>query len=330
MQRVLARRVELTVVRDATEALYHGRLWQSALAKLRPRALVTFNAYNNQLAAGVLQARYRDVPTLCLQHGIWRPLMQAAALLPYHEVPVVGDYARKMLQPTAADHTRFGLTGHSLYDDLAESADASELRAELIGAREHVVTVTTQPIEVRLCESEQRWWLTALAEACERLNAMMVIKPHPQDDEMLSRYRRMSERMPGVRLMPHGEAPLKEIIAASDLLVTRFSTTAIEAALIGVPVMTVNLSGGPDQYPYTEEGAAMGVSDYDEIAPTLRRLLTDTGARNRILDSQNVFLDRHVGPRDGGATRRIAETIAELAHRSRPKHDPDGISCEEH
>ncbi len=307
---VLARRVHSTLVRDATKAVYHARLWERALDELQPRVLVGFNAYNEKLAPAVLQARHRGIPAMTLQHGIWGPLFKAAALLPFDEVLIFGDYAREMLGPIAADHTRFIRTGHSLYDEVFEPVDGSQLRAELLGEREHIVTVTTQPVEVRLSTNESRWWLRGLADACEQLNALMVIKPHPHEEAALPRYRALSEQMPSVRLIPHGEVALEQLIAASDLLVTRFSTTAFEAALLGVPVMTVNLSGGPDQYPFVEEGAALGVAQYEQILPALRSLLMDPQTRAKVLEGQQPFLDGHLGIRDGGATERIAERIA--------------------
>lgn len=313
---VLARRLRTTLIRDVTESVCHARLWQRALHHLRPRVLVAFNAYNDKLAPAVLQARHRGIPAMTLQHGIWGPLFKAAALLPFDEVLIFGDYAREMLRPIAADHTRFIRTGHSLYDEVFEPVDGSQLRAELLGEREHLVTVTTQPVELRLSTNESRWWLRGLADACEQLNALMVIKPHPHEEAALSRYRALSEQMTSVRLIPHGEVSLEQLIAASDLLVTRFSTTAFEAALLGVPVMTVNLSGGPDQYPFAEEGAALGVAEYDQLLPALRSLLIDPQTRAKVLEGQQPFLDRHLGSRDGQATERIAERIVEQAHRN--------------
>lgn len=313
MARVLIRRLRATIIRDLSEASYHARLWQQALDRLQPRAVVGFDAYNEKLAPAVFGARSRGMPTIALQHGIWGPLFRASALLPFDEVLVFGDYAREVLEPLAAGHTRFTLTGHSLYDEAREPAGEAGLREELCGDYEHLVTVTTQPTELRLCASERRWWLRGMAEACDKLNARMVIKPHPQEAEALPRYRKLDMQYGAVRLVEHGQIALSSLIAASDLLVTRYSTTAIEAALLGVPAMTVNLSGGPDQYPFAEEGVAVGVSRYDDLLPALDALLHDAETRGRVLEAQQPFLDRHLGLRDGNATERIVERITALA-----------------
>jgi hypothetical protein len=315
LQEVLERRLHSTAVAELPVARFRAQLWRRALDALQPRVLVSFNTYNAELAPGVLQARHRGIPTVCLQHGIWGPLFRTAALLPHDELILFGDYAQEMLSPLAAEHTRFTHTGHSMYDDVEASADGTEVRDQLIGDHRHLVLATTQPVEDRLMAGEDRWWLRGLGEACANLDAILVIKPHPHEPpELLELYETLSNQMPqSVRLVRHGTIPLKELIAASDLLVTRFSTTAFEAALLGKPVMTVNLSGGLDQYPFAAEGCAVGVYEYDRIEPELTAILHSARDREDVLAGHQRFLRRHLGPRDGRATERIAERIARCA-----------------
>jgi len=116
-----------------------------------------------------------------------------------------------------------------------------------------------------------------------------------------------------VTFVPHGERPLEDLIAECDVLVTRFSTTAMEGNLQHKPVLTVSPSGGRDRYPYAEDGGALGVYSCEQILPALRKLLTDDGTRERLASTRNQFIERHVGPVDGKATERIAAVIAKRA-----------------
>jgi len=250
---------------------------------------------------------------MCAQHGIWGPLFHAAALLPYDEVLVFGEYAGEMLQPLAGPETVLTATGHSLYDTLSNAPPPAAPRGQLLDGRSYLVLVTTQPIETSQRAYERRWWLEVLAEACRELDARVLIKPHPREED-LRPYRDIARRWPEhVRVVEHGEFDLSALIVASDVLITRFSTTAIEAALMETPVMTVNLAAGLDQYPFAEEGAAVGVYAEEQMLPTLRRLLTDAELQAQLKDDQRAFLDRHLGVRDGRATERIATRIAARA-----------------
>ncbi len=315
LRSALVRRLRATLARTVPECLLHARLWERALDAARPSVFAGYNAYGVPLAPGVLQARHRGIPAVMLQHGMFGTYFKAGALLPYDELMVLGPYAREVLAPLASRHTSFFETGHSQFDDLCQEPElgreAAALRKELLKEHKHLVLATTQPIEVRLRENESRWWLELLGEACRGEQALLAIKPHPDENAMLVHYREIAERMPDtVRVIRHGEVPLRLLIAACDLLATRFSTTAVEAALLSTPVMTVNLGGGADRYPYVDEGAAEGVYSPQEMYPTLHRLLSEPQARRGLIAGQRRFLDRHLGFRDGRATERIASRIA--------------------
>lgn len=309
---VLVRRVQTSLIRDVPRAIYHSRLWRRLLDEVQPAAVVSFNAYNEAIAPGIRQANARGLSTICCQHGIWGPYFLAGALDPFDEVLVFGQYAREMLAPLAGPHTEFTLTGHCLYDDLSPASAASSGQGLREGARE-IVLITTQATESRLSASEPRWWLDGSADACQQLGALLVVKTHPEE-KALARYHRLGERWGDtVRVVPHGEAPLSELMAQADVLVTRFSTTALEANLMGKPVVTINLTSRRDQYPYAAEGGALAAYSYDEILPTLRAALTDEATRARLAAKREQFLARHLGPLDGHATQRIAARIATRA-----------------
>ncbi|MCD6360000.1 MAG: hypothetical protein J7M38_03985 [Armatimonadetes bacterium] len=308
---VLVRRIIQALIHLAPVGAYHARLWERVLDMARPRVLVTFNSYNEAVAPGVLQAGRRGIATICCQHGIWGPLFKAGVLLPYDDVLVFGEYARELLQPIAAAHTRFTITGHSDYDDATISPDIAPPPEG-----PPVVLVTTQPMGHRLALGEPCQWVEVTAEACRTLGARMIIKPHPHERDV-SPWQRLAERMPEtMTFMPHGQRPLNELIAECSVLATRFSTTAMEAVLAGRPVLAVYPTGGPEQYPFAEDGAAVKANSCEEIQACLRRLLSDDATRRNLAAARAGFIQRHIGPVDGRATERIAALIADRASRA--------------
>ncbi len=303
---VFVRRVAQALIHLVPVAAYHARLWERLLDATRPRVLVTFNSFNEAIAPGVLQARHRGIPTVCCQHGIWGPLFRAASLLPYDDVVVFGEYAREILSPIAHERTRFTMTGHSDYDDAHVQPDLAP-----VPDGPPMVLVTTQPIGQRLMLGEPCSWVEKLAQACAELGARMVIKPHPHEADTSS-WQALALRIPDtVTFVPHGERPLSELMDECTVLATRFSTTAMEANLLGKLVLTVYPTGGREQYPFAGDGAALKASSCDELVPCLRALLTDAATRERIAASRPDFIRRHIGPVDGGATERIAALIAD-------------------
>ncbi|MEN6544785.1 MAG: hypothetical protein ABFE07_01985, partial [Armatimonadia bacterium] len=139
----------------------------------------------------------------------------------------------------------------------------------------------------------------------------LALKLHPSDDEKtLPLYRKLVvEGDDRVVLVPHGQYPLNELLAACDMMITRDSTVVFEANLLGKPAITINLSRWEEELPYAATGGALGVYRLDDIEGAVRSVLEDEGVREELARRREGFGEAHMGPRDGGATRRIAEVI---------------------
>jgi len=223
---VLVRRMHNALIRDLPLAMYYSRLWSRFLDAVQPAAVVSFNNYNETIAPGVLQANARGLATLCCQEGVWGPYQLAAAVSPYDDLLVFGEYAAEIMQQVAAPRTRFTVTGHSLYDYTtwapAAPAASSGGDRQAGGSHRPQVLATTQPIDERFVRAEPCWWVEALADACAELGARLLIKPHPQEVD-LHLHSAVARRLPDVvTIVPHGERPLDQLIADCDALVTRF------------------------------------------------------------------------------------------------------------
>jgi hypothetical protein len=239
------------------------------------------------------------------------PRYLALPCLPYDEKLVFGDYARGIMRQTCPD-LRLTVTGHALHD--AGMAPPS-VSPEVMALREGVsglVVLCTQFSEHLYYQREQ-WWMTGVAEVCRRLGVRLAIKQHPSDSASNIRLYRTLLR-PGddrVVLIPHGRHGLGELLVACDLMVTRDSTVVFEANLFDRPVVTVNLSAEDEELPYAATGGARGVYCYEDIGPTIEAVLRDEGVRRELAEKRAGFLAQHTGPRDGQATERITEIIAQ-------------------
>jgi hypothetical protein len=277
-----------------------------ALDALQPRCVVSLNLYHFHVVAGLVNlANERGIPTLCVQHGVFGGASHEPwTVLDYQHLMLWGEFAHEAFRDRLSPHTQVSVTGHCLHDEV--SAGLAPEPAAGAGAGRRVVLVAPQSNE-RLAQRSGRWWVGGVCEAARRLGADVWVKLHPIDWRLRA-WEAALRPWPGVRLIPHGQAPLMDLIRRSDVLVTIYSTVALEAAMCGKPAITVNLSGHDDFYPFAAEGGAVGVHRYEDIAPALEGVLhPDQGANQASLAR---FLHRHLGPLDGQATRRIGDLIA--------------------
>jgi hypothetical protein len=146
-----------------------------------------------------------------------------------------------------------------------------------------------------------------------------VIRPHPLEaDSVIAGVLAAAPPSEGVRVTVEPRRPLAEHLAGAWVLVTAWSNTAYEAAAVGVPVVSVNATGGPAVLPLVEESLALGAIDEPTAADAARRLL-DPAVRSRLVRTASERVREHLGPLDGRSVERAAQLV--LAH-VRPAQGP--------
>lgn len=153
--------------------------------------------------------------------------------------------------------------------------------------------------------------LAALRPALERAGAAVLYRAHPRDEDF-GRAPALGGRLRVIDVS--AEADPLPAIKACDLVVTQFSSLAVEAGRFGVPSLFVlfpshggaylRRRGGMTKLPWCEEGAAFLLDDAKRADAALRTALGDAAARKKVL----VKL-RAGGRRAAGAARRIALRI---------------------
>ena len=92
-------------------------------------------------------------------------------------------------------------------------------------------------------------------------------------------------------------------------MITVSSTTGLETLIMGKYLITINLSGKPDEMPYAESGAAIGVYKPKDIAPAIKSILEDQIVRKKLTKKTKVFIYDQCYKIDGKASERIINMI---------------------
>jgi predicted glycosyltransferase len=100
-----------------------------------------------------------------------------------------------------------------------------------------------------------------------------------------------------------------EQLYACDLLITKNSTTAVEAVALGKPVIVLNLDRTPDAVDYVAEGVAVGVYSQESLTETITSLLDD----DHVLASKRPdYIRRNIYRVDGQASERVAQLVKRI------------------
>jgi hypothetical protein len=295
----------------------------AALDALKPRVAVTYAEAGGWGRALILAARRRGIPVVALQHGfIYRHWLNYQhepdemspsagnsddGGFPLPTVTLVHDELTlsHLTEAGRFPPERLAVTGSTRLDRLAASAralapgDRDALRARL-GAKEgqHLVVVASKFSQLGPA-------FPALASAVSDMDdVVVVVKCHPADDP--DAYRHAASFAPNVRIAPPAE-DLGQLLAVARVLVTVNSTAAIEAMVLGVPTLVVNLPNNLS--PFVTANVMSGARRLDEIPLALRTLLYDEQRRSELAERRSTFLATHQIRSDGRAAARAAEAI---------------------
>ncbi|RKY09259.1 MAG: hypothetical protein DRP56_02910, partial [Planctomycetota bacterium] len=100
------------------------------------------------------------------------------------------------------------------------------------------------------------------------------------------------------------------IINISDIVITKFSTTAIEALAFDKNLIIMNLSTSePDKVNYVKDGVALGAYNSQQLIDSVKQFMKN---KNCLRDRREGYVENLLYKMDGNASERIAAAINQL------------------
>ena len=269
------------------------------LRRIEPKVLVVGN---DRFWTGQTYTRLGEslgIRTVCLQDGIAAPVPNHTYSTAAH-VLAAGALWPALLSPENRRPRSVSVVGQPRYDH-ARTAFQQRRRRE--------PSPPSRPgnrVLLILQDIHRLDYARAILEETLRVEGTQVmIRAHPA-------FRPAGlDRLEGprVRFSPGGN--IVDDLAWADLVVTEYSTVAVEALALGLPVLSVTLSGRPPLLDFTVPGQAEEVTERSQIAPAMVRLLGTTPLSTASPARQEI-LDQLVGPLDGRSASRVAGMLSGL------------------
>ena len=305
-----------TAMASLTRTIASGTVADELLRRADPDVVVCFKRGSCTPAGLVLGAQRHGIPTVYIQHGLLSETFRTQPSLPHTLFLVFSEHARDQIAASGVAEEAIEVVGHAGYDALAAgqlpNAAPEHLRALADGA-EHVLLLLTQPDEGLRGLPGGRWIEHTFAAVVQIAGCRLIVKMHPRDTRAEAYAALATETGADARVVSHAEAKLPELWPLCGAVAMGYSTAAFEAIIFGKPVVSVNLTGEEDCYPFAASGAALAAREPNEVLPALRAALTDEQAREGLARRREEFIARHVGPLDGRAAERMAAMILDKA-----------------
>jgi CDP-glycerol glycerophosphotransferase (TagB/SpsB family) len=270
--------------------------------------------------AAVAVGNKENLPTVALQHGIITPRHEGYIFsksegismndavnsrpLPRYTLLYGPGYCDVLTNSSTYPRNSLIITGQPRYDylyEVSQSFDKDKFLDEMKLGHPLIVWIS-QPGHSRM---EDMRTIDSFMNLLNIIPMHLFIKPHPAETD-LSAYAPLAQRE---NVILSKDVDLYKLLNACDLIITKNSTTAMEAAALNKPIIVLNLGGEPDVIDYVKEGIALGVYNENELPIAVKRLLEDDELLRSHRDS---YVKKYLHKIDGKSSQRVARFIEEL------------------
>jgi Putative glycosyl/glycerophosphate transferases involved in teichoic acid biosynthesis TagF/TagB/EpsJ/RodC len=162
-----------------------------------------------------------------------------------------------------------------------------------------------------MSDEENQKNLRTVFSSIEKFNDItLIIKQHPDEG---ARYTKMIMEFLNKYsinvIFPPTNSDIYEQLYICDLMITKNSTTAIEALVLGKPIIVLNLGDEPDIMDYVEKGVALGVYKEEELKNSINKII-----KNDIDFTKNreSYIYESLYRIDGRSSERVVTFIEDL------------------
>ena len=306
---------------------------KNIIKTINPKLVLLLNEYGFFERALIAACKLNNIPTIAIQHGIstlWysqyihpKNLKTKFILLPDITCVYGKKYFIMMVKNSIYSPRSVIVTGSPRYDILYNASRIYDKNLFLqkfnIPNAKKIVLWTTQCHGVDYVENIKSLKVVlSTFKELEKDNVFLIIKQHPgekiEHTNLINKYIN-KYKLKNIILVPK-TYDTYELLYVCDILITRHSTTALEAIALNKPVIILNLSGQSDLVEYVKEGVAVGVYDERYFKPILMDLLSESSDLEPKLKINRYIFIRNYLNIDGKSTERVINIIKDLLNKN--------------
>ena len=217
---------------------------------------------------------------------------------------VLCEYAKNEIIKRGIDPNSIHITGQPAFDKhpwyLAHTEREEVCRKLGVDSNRFLVTFMSQP------NAEREDVFRTLIEAVKKVDSnkiSLVVKLHPNENGQIQRVIMREMGVKDILLVKSMDA--RELLAVSDLIITVSSTTGLEAAVMGKPLVYINVTNKEDYIPFEDMGIGIRCTNSTELYDVLKQAAVD--------HNLPVLMNTSNYKTDGNAAERVGNLVKQLA-----------------
>jgi hypothetical protein len=273
--------------------------------------------------------KLNQVPTLNIQYAAGAQTQMAfkvgSVKLISDKMAVWGKVFKDAFVKLGIKSKKVVVTGNPRFDiliNLKKSFNKESFKKDKkISPDKKVLLVATGPLSYKSYEDnwneiieEMVIFYQTLGRIIEKTPDLQIIfKPHPRDN--FEFFRDIVREVPN-SIVFGKEIDTYELVCACDVLITKNSTVGFEAMVLEKPVICFDFIGRLERNEYVSSGAAIGVSDIEELEPAIKNAVENQDVMKNLRNMQKKFVYERGYKLDGHSSRRVADLICDMVEKS--------------
>jgi len=310
--------------------LIHLIAINNIIKKIKPKSVITPTETSEFDKSLFLACQKAKVPVIAVQHGVINNDLRCihdvgevslSEIKPQHcPIPTItavygqGDKDFLIKRGNYPENSLV-ITGNQRYDFLPkkikEYNKAEILEKFQLNPNKKIILFMTCPFSSKM--DLQILTEEILKETTLLKDVQLIIKVHPVENE--NNYISLVESIKGKNIenvVIIKKADIFELLFASDIAITTYSNSAIEAMILNKPLIIMNLTGSDFPLDYSQGGAAIKIEEKGLLKKLIQDLLSNESIRINLLEKSKEYLNKNMYKVDGKASERMVKIVEEL------------------
>lgn len=259
-----------------------------------------------------------QISTFAINYMTFEPEPAFADWFHADKIFISGKFHQETLSKLGYDSKRFIMTGNPNYDYL-KKIDKTECRRKVSNKYKFDSQRKIIVIGMSLWRENDEKWISQLIKFANKKNFEIIVKLHPRykvTNQKLSeqKIKIISENCKSLNYIFTHDMDISFLLAASDLVITDYSSIGSDAIILGKPMIVVNFENESmeGQHKYHDYGAAVYVhNNYNMLEETILDIFEKGKYLKDLEEGRKKFIELHNFYNDGKSTERIIKYLIE-------------------
>lgn len=270
----------------------------------KPKVVIVSDDANAYGRAAVLVAKKKGIRTICIQHG----QLEGNVTTPKGAdlMLVNGFRDKEYLVSQGIDETKVKVVGQIRFDDIPKKMKLSReemcRKFDLDSKKKIIVYSYQTPLPgENVIENAINCFFNNIKKINQgKYQLVLTMRPDTPTNNL-----QIPKRIKVLK-----GANIQELAVCSEILITAFSTAAIEYVLMGKPIIAINIGAKKDEYiDYTKLGVGFKIEKEENFFPKLITCLEDRKFKEIFEKNRKNFVKDYHYKMDGKALERILNII---------------------